>query len=145
MFGTVAKLVLVADIVFIFSYGAIIWKIIFNKPIATQREHKQHRGLTNTVTLCLGIVLVFVVFTTRYVAVYLTTWNRPAFLKELSMYLFLLNRCPTLLYILSKSTAAEDQSMSKKITHSKLVQTIQSYEDLSVTAVYFKNAALDKQ
>ena len=117
MFGTVAKLVLVADVVFIFSYSAIVWKMILNKPIAVQRRHKQQRRLTNTVNLCLGIALVFFVFTTPFVVVYLTTWNRPAFLKELSMYLFLMNPVSnSLVYLIKKYRSRRAINVQKNNT-----------------------------
>ena len=91
MFSIVAKVVLAADIVFLSSYSVIMWFLIRKKRDVFQGRHAQQKRFTNTITLCLGIVFVFILFTTPFAAVYLTTWDRPRWTRALSCSLFTLN------------------------------------------------------
>ena len=91
MFSIVAKVVLLAGIVFLSCYGAIIWIMIRQKRQSIHGTNAQQKRFKNTVSLCFGIVLVFILFTTPFVIVYLTTWERPKWARTLSSTLMNLN------------------------------------------------------
>ena len=103
VFSTVAKFTLIADAVFIFSYSCIIWIMITRKSKALDNRPIQQKRLMNTITICLGIVMVSIVLTTPFVVVYVTDWKRPHELIKSCMFLFSLNQiCNSLVYLIQK-------------------------------------------
>ena len=91
MCSMAAKVVLLADIVFLSSYGAITWTMIRNKRKAPHATNASQKTFAKTVALCFGITLVFILFTTPFVIVYLTIWDRPRWARRLCTSLMNLN------------------------------------------------------
>ena len=72
--------IIVTDVMFIICYGTIIVTV-----------YRKKRSLGNTLDyqlkvfrLCVGTVMIFVISSTPFVVVYITEWNRPSWLVQLS-------------------------------------------------------------
>ena len=98
MFRDIAIIVIIADFILLLCYCAIVWIISKNN-----RALKQNRTSNHTLILCIGIVISFVIFTTPFVVVYLTSWNRPLWLEKLCIFLFPLNQISnSIMYFIQK-------------------------------------------
>ena len=103
IWGALAKVVLIADIVFILSYSSIIWVVVTTGAKDVQNGRTQRRKSASTIYLCLGIVTAFIVFTTPFVIVYITRWDRPNWMKHLSVSMLSVNlSCNSLIYLFQK-------------------------------------------
>ena len=101
MFIIVARIVVIADIVLIISYFSIMWILAQNN--SSQARMSRQYNLLNTLLLCVGIVLAFLVFTTPFVAMYVVVWNRPKWFLKLSLFLFPLNQISnSIIYLTQK-------------------------------------------
>ena len=103
MCSVVAKIDIVAAILLLFCYSAIICIIRERRGKINQSKHSNQSNSMNTLIMCIGIVLVFILFTAPFVAVYITIWERPKWLDSLSRFVLPLSQiCNSLLYFLQK-------------------------------------------
>ena len=92
MCAAVAEAVLVADIMLLICYCAIIWIIRVNaRNLKESRNSKQTKSQNNTFFLCFGIVSVFVAFSTPFVVVFISNWNSPHWLMKVAVISFPFN------------------------------------------------------
>ena len=98
-----AVILTIANLVLVISYSAIILVIWRQK---SKREHytqARQRQFMNTIILCMCIALVFVTASTPYLVAHIVDWNRPVWLRTLSMFLFPMNQIlNSLLYMIQK-------------------------------------------
>ena len=95
----VAKVILVTDIILIFSNAAIIWVLRKRTRANVANQIKSD----NALILCMSIVFVFVLSTTPYVVVNMVMWDRPLWLMKMSILMFPLNQVTnSLIYFIQK-------------------------------------------
>ena len=114
MTSDVAKIVVIGEIMLIVSYCAIIWITNRNRGELKQIRHSKQKNSTSTLILCIGIVFVFIVFTTPFVVVNVTTWNYPLWLDLVSVFLLPLEQvCNSILYLAQKYRSRRTSNISR--------------------------------
>ena len=91
IYCTVAKAILFADLIFIFAYSVIIWITFSRKTENIQENQKQRGRFSNTLILCMSIVLIFILSTTPFTISFLFNWSRPGWFATLGNVLFTVN------------------------------------------------------
>ena len=121
IFSVAANIMVVADLVLLSSYGAIIY-ITFSKEKEKALRHQEDQSrFGNTLILCMSIVLIFIVLTTPFVVAFLTPWNIPNWYRILSMGLFVLNQISNSIVFLiqryrsQRSTNISDRSIQANV------------------------------
>ena len=128
MCGVVAKVVLIADVMLLICYCAIIW-VIRTKTIPS----KQKKSM-NTLFLCIGIVSVFVAFSTPFVVVFITNWNSPHWLQKFAVILFPFNHISnSIVYLMHKHHSKKSSIASRDSKEQKLQRRSDQDQILLVT------------
>ena len=110
-----AQVLIIADIVLVISYSAIIIVIWRQKTIRKQSTQSKQRQFISTITLCTCIALVFVTASTPYVVVHIVDWNKPLWLQKLSIFLFPMNQIlNSVLYMMQKIRTKGKMTIAKK-------------------------------
>ena len=92
MYSTVARIIIIVDIVLIFCYCAIMCMISKRDRKVNHNKQSNQANSMNTFILCIGIVSVFIVSTTPFVAIHVTMLERPEWLESLSKFVISLNQ-----------------------------------------------------
>ena len=103
MYSLLAKVILVSDMMLLFSNSAIIWIVNKRRTVTRQSSYCNQTKLKSTLILCMGIVFVFIFFTTPFVVMHLVSWSKPQWIVKLSSFLFPLYQISnSLIYLLQK-------------------------------------------
>ena len=114
MFGIDAKIVIFADVILIVSYSAIIWILYRKSKGVSEGSHIIQVKYRKALLLCMSIVIIFMVFTTPFVAVNIRVWNRPPWLIKVSIFLFPLNQISSsIIYLVQKRRNLRASNASK--------------------------------
>ena len=112
-----AQIFIVADMILVVFYCAIIFVISKKESLGKQNKHSNQRKSLRTITLCISIALVFVMVSTPYVVANLIDWERPFWLVKLSIFLFPVNQMlNSLLYLIQKGHAKKEVIVAQKNT-----------------------------
>ena len=102
MYNTIARIIIIVDIVLLCCYCAIIY-IIYKRDRKVKGKHLNQAKSINSFILCVGIVCVFIVTTTPFVAIHVTIWKKTEWLESLSKFVLSLNQiCNSLVYFAQK-------------------------------------------
>ena len=87
----VAGCVIIADVVFLISYFAIIWIIFRHTKKSSETTKDKSRQHKRVLCLCMCVVFAFVLSSTPFVVMYLIRWKAPNWSKSFALGVFALN------------------------------------------------------
>ena len=116
MFRVVAKVALIADVMLLICYCAIIW-VIKKKSIYSKGKKSM-----NTLFLCIGIVSVFVAFSTPFVVVFITNWSSPHWLQKFAVILFPFNHISNSIVYLVHKHHSKKSSIDSRDSKEQMLQ-----------------------
>lgn len=103
MYSGLATIIIIADFPLFLSYCSITWIIYRTNNNVKQRQEKRQKVPINTLIICVGIVSVFILFTTPYAVIHVRAWNRPPWLVKLGIGLFPLSQISnSLIYLIQR-------------------------------------------
>ena len=125
VYGAVAKVIFFADVIFLFSYSAIIWTTLSRKLEGAQEHQKQQKRFGTTLILCMSIVLIFILSTTPFTVAFLINWNRPGWFVILSSVLFILNAISnSIVFLVQKHRVRKANTFRRDVSESSGNQKI---------------------
>ena len=128
----VSVVVVMADIILLVCYSAIIWVIKRQRSDIRLNTHSKKKLSMNVLVLCVGLVSVFVFFTTPFVAVFITDWNSPHWLMKVVVIMYPFNQiCNSIIYLVHRIRRnrlnnnkgdGKDQLLQMRLHQKKAVQ-----------------------
>ena len=121
MRSDVAKIIAIADIILIAIYCSIIGINYSTNNAAMKNRHSNQANSKRTLLLCVGIVVIYIVFTAPFIVVHVIRWNSPHWLDNLGTLLApMIQISNSVLYLSQKYRTRQSSNTSRRNTRNSV-------------------------